>query len=192
VKSFGEAELRHVELKYGRTGTILVVAGSPCQGFSRVNKMRKGLEDARSSLVWEVFRITQLIRELWPRSETLLILENVASMSDDIRDEISRAAGCEPVMLDAADFGLVRRRRRFWLQGFPELRWPGSVSREKGYTKIDITLSTEPQSQWMDKPDDRKVNEQKLLGTFLRPNTSRKQLAFPTGLSTASATAVDR
>lgn len=71
VKSFGEMELRRIELKHGRTGTVLVVAGSPCQGFSRVIKIRKGLEDERSSLVWEVFRVANLIREVWSSSSKM-------------------------------------------------------------------------------------------------------------------------
>lgn len=87
----------------------LLVGGSPCQDLSiSKSKTRKGLEGKKSSLFYEYVRI---LREVKPK---YFILENVASMSDESRDIISKELGVQPIELNAKDFSAQNRARYFW------------------------------------------------------------------------------
>ena len=98
----------------------LLIGGSPCQDLSIAKKDRKGLDGERSGLFWEYVRI---LREVQPK---YFILENVASMSKESKDIISKALGVEPIMIDAALVSAQRRKRLFWTNipnvGLPEDR----------------------------------------------------------------------
>jgi len=90
------------------TGKIdLMIGGSPCQDLSIAGK-RKGLTGERSGLFWEYVR---LLKEIKPR---YFILENVASMPQEAKDEISKALGVEPIMINASLVSAQNRKRLFW------------------------------------------------------------------------------
>ena len=87
----------------------LLVGGSPCTDLTCSGK-RAGLGGSESKLFWEYVRIkTALANRL-----RYFLFENVATMDNAARDEITKALGVEPVLLDAAAFGPVVRRRYFW------------------------------------------------------------------------------
>lgn len=86
----------------------LLIGGSPCQDLSKANTTGKGLAGKRSGLFYEYLRI---LRETKPR---WFILENVASMKQIYRDEITRELGVEPIMIDAGLVSAQTRRRYFW------------------------------------------------------------------------------
>jgi len=87
----------------------LLIGGSPCQDLSIAKRNRKGLEGDRSSLFWEYVRI---LRSTQPR---FFILENVASMSPESKDQISKELGVQPVMINAALVSAQQRKRLFWV-----------------------------------------------------------------------------
>lgn len=89
-------------------GIDLLVGGSPCQDLSRANTTGKGLEGKSSSLFYEYLRI---LKETRPR---YFILENVASMKNVYRDEITKELGVEPIMIDAGLVSAQQRKRYFW------------------------------------------------------------------------------
>ena len=101
-------------------GIDLLIGGSPCQDLSIAKKNRKGLDGERSGLFWHFVRIKN---EVQPK---FFILENVASMSKESKDIISKALGVEPIMIDAALVSAQRRKRLFWTNipnvGLPEDR----------------------------------------------------------------------
>ena len=112
-------------LHYGKgrlaeTDIYFLIGGSPCQDLSIAKKNREGLNGKRSGLFWEYVRI---LKELKPK---YFILENVASMSKESKDIISKALGVEPIMIDAALVSAQRRKRLFWTNipnvGLPEDR----------------------------------------------------------------------
>lgn len=87
----------------------LLIGGSPCQDLSIAKKDRKGLAGERSGLFWEYVRI---------RDENMpeyFILENVASMSQESKDTISKALGVQPVMINASLVSAQNRKRLFWV-----------------------------------------------------------------------------
>jgi DNA (cytosine-5)-methyltransferase 3A len=86
----------------------LLIGGSPCQDLSINKADRKGLSGERSGLFWEYARIKELCQPKW------FLLENVASMSQESKDIISKALGVEPVMFNASLVSAQRRKRYFW------------------------------------------------------------------------------
>ena len=86
----------------------LLVGGSPCQDLSIAKKNRKGLNGEKSGLFWEYVR---LLKETKPK---YFILENVASMSKEDKEIITKELGVEPIMINAALVSAQNRKRLFW------------------------------------------------------------------------------
>jgi DNA (cytosine-5)-methyltransferase 1 len=97
----------------------IVCAGPPCQGFSVAGR-RRGLEDARSHLFWEVIRICSALSPRW------ILVENVTGLlsSNGGRDMGAILGALEDLgygwtyrVLDAQFFGVPQRRRRVFIVG---------------------------------------------------------------------------
>lgn len=101
----------------------LLIGGSPCQDLSIAGK-RKGLSGDRSGLFYEYVRI---LKETKP---AYFVLENVNSMSNASKDEISKVLGIEPIMVNASLVSAQNRKRLFWI---------GKLNRRGGYDKIEIS-----------------------------------------------------
>jgi DNA-cytosine methyltransferase len=105
-------------------GFDLLVGGSPCQNLSIANtQTREGLEGHESGLFYQYL---ELIKEKKPK---WFLLENVESMDDKERDEITRclskAMGMEirPVVISSYGFTGQVRLRYYWCN-WPILEWP--------------------------------------------------------------------
>jgi DNA (cytosine-5)-methyltransferase 3A len=86
----------------------LMVWGSPCQDLSIAKKDRKGLDGKRSGLFWEAVRIWKEVKpKYW-------LMENVASMSKDVKDIISKELGVEPTMINSSLVSAQQRKRLYW------------------------------------------------------------------------------
>lgn len=102
----------------------LLCGGSPCQDLSIAKKDRKGLDGERSGLFYEYVRI---LNEVKPKH---FILENVASMSKEAKQEItSHLYGIEPVLLNSALVSAQQRKRLFWV---------GKLQADGTYARVDI------------------------------------------------------
>lgn len=85
----------------------LLMGGSPCQGFS-VNGKKLNFEDERSKLLFEYIRI---------RDETnpkYWLLENVATMSQQVKHMIDEFVGVEGVVINSNLFSAQNRKRLYW------------------------------------------------------------------------------
>jgi len=92
-----------------RIGKVdLLIGGSPCQDLSVAKAKRQGLKGARSGLFYEYARLLKELKPKW------FILENVASMPKEAREEISKVLGVEPIMINAALVSAQNRKRLFW------------------------------------------------------------------------------
>ncbi len=84
----------------------LLLAGSPCQGFSLAGN-QNNFNDSRSALFWEFIRI---------KNETnpeYFLLENVLMDKASV-SVISEAVGCEPVKINSRLLSAQNRNRLYW------------------------------------------------------------------------------
>lgn len=114
----------------------LLLAGFPCQPFSIIGQ-RKGFEDTRGTLFFEIARILEAKRP------SAFVLENVKMLKGHNGGktlnrimEALRALGyiCDYRVLNALDFGLPQKRERIFIVGYKKpcpFVWP--------YGKVKMT-----------------------------------------------------
>lgn len=88
----------------------LLIGGSPCTYWSIASG--DGRETIASGFGWELFM--QYVRALKEVKPKWFLYENNASMSNEIKDCITEQLGCEPIMIDSADFSAQKRKRYYW------------------------------------------------------------------------------
>lgn len=88
----------------------LIIAGSPCQGFSRAG-LCLNFEDPRSKLFFEFVRILAAIREKNP--DVKFLLENV-EMKKEWRQVITNYVGVEPYLINSKLLSAHNRPRTYW------------------------------------------------------------------------------
>jgi site-specific DNA-cytosine methylase len=121
----------------------LLIAGSPCQGFSFAGK-QLNFEDPRSKLFFE---FVKLKNELKP---TYFLLENVV-MKKEYQDVITEHLGVEPIFINSELVSAQNRKRLYWTN-IPNITLPedrgiklqdiledGITDKEKAYC---LTLHT--------------------------------------------------
>ena len=103
-------------------GFDLLIGGSPCTHWSiaRGNDTR---ETVASGIGWELFM--QYVRALRQAKPRYFLYENNVSMSDEIKESISKELGCEPIMINSSDFSAQKRERYYWTN-IPILPWTPS------------------------------------------------------------------
>lgn len=101
----------------------LLIGGSPCTHWSiaRGNDTR---ETKAEGIGWELFK--QYVRALKEAKPKYFLYENNESMSDEIKNCISEELGCEPIMIDSADFSAQKRKRYYWTN-IPVHEWQPSA-----------------------------------------------------------------
>ena len=87
-------------------GFDLVIAGSPCQGFSFAGK-QLAFDDPRSKLF---FKFVDALNAIKPK---YFLLENV-KMKKEYLDIISQHVGVEPVLINSALVSAQNRQRYYW------------------------------------------------------------------------------
>jgi len=88
----------------------LIMAGSPCQGFS-FNGKRLNFEDPRSKLFWEFVRVLKECKKINPKINFLL--ENVR-MSKDHIEVIDKALGVKSIYINSSLLSAQNRPRLYW------------------------------------------------------------------------------
>ncbi len=86
----------------------LLIGGSPCQSLSIVQSQTRQHLDGKSKLFFEFVRAKE---EMQPE---YFLFENVASMNEESKRAISNCLGCEPILIDSADFSAQDRSRLYW------------------------------------------------------------------------------
>lgn len=124
----------HTEFGNYEVGQIdLLIAGSPCQGFSLAGK-QLAFDDPRSKLYFEFER---LLKEISPR---WFFLENVR-MKQEYKDTITSRIGVEPVAINSTLVSAQNRYRLYWSNLVPH------PPKDKGIVLADI-LETNPDSKY--------------------------------------------
>lgn len=111
----------------------ILIGGSPCTFWSVAQKADRR-ETTSEGLGWELFK--QYIRA-WNESGCKYFLyENNFSMSDAIKDEITKHLGVKPIMINSALLSAQTRKRYYWTN-IPNV----SVPDDKGILLKDIIES---------------------------------------------------
>jgi len=111
----------------------LILAGSPCQGFSFAGQ-QLAFDDPRSALFFEFVR---LLKECKPK---YFLLENV-KMKKQYLDVISEQVGVEPILINSALLSAQNRQRYYWTN-IPNIEQP----EDRGILLRDV-LETESDEQ---------------------------------------------
>jgi len=98
------------EIKFINTKIDLLLAGSPCQGFSKAGK-GLNFDDPRSKLFFEFVRLLKYCRKKNP--DLLFLLENV-DMLQEWQDIISKAVGIQPIKINSSLVSAQNRVRLYW------------------------------------------------------------------------------
>lgn len=91
----------------------LLIGGSPCQDFSKANKVRNGLEGEKSKLFFEYIRI---LKETKPK---YFLLENVI-MNKYSYNFISNELGIYPININSSLVSACYRNRLYWTNIGPQ------------------------------------------------------------------------
>lgn len=111
----------------------VLIGGSPCQDLSIARgKGREGLDGDQSGLF---YKFLDVLREKKPK---YFILENVASMKDEDRDEISKKLGVQPVMFSSVHWTGQNRQRYYWCNFPVQTALPAPVDPRWCIDKTDI------------------------------------------------------
>ena len=112
----------------------LILAGSPCQGFSFAGK-QLNFDDPRSKLFFEFIRIVNNIntrKAQLGKPQVKFLLENVR-MKKESQDVITKYLGVEPILINSALVSAQNRNRLYWTN-IPNVTQP----QDKGIVLSDI------------------------------------------------------
>ena len=102
-----------------------IVGGSPCTYWSIAQKNNR--ETEASGLGWELF--SQYVRALKEVKPKFFIYENNKSMSNAIRESITKTFGFEPICINSALVSAQNRQRLYWV---------GKRNADDTYSKVDV------------------------------------------------------
>jgi len=154
-------DVRDISLESLPEKPDIILAGSPCTGFSFAGK-RLAFDDPQSVLFFEFVRLLKEIKPKW------FLLENV-KMKKEYLNVITEHVGVEPILLNSALVSAQNRWRYYWtnIPGINEPKDRGIVLRDILETNPDnFTLMS---SKFVTRQKDRKCligNEQEKAKTF--------------------------
>jgi DNA (cytosine-5)-methyltransferase 3A len=154
-------DVRDISLESLPEKPDIILAGSPCTGFSFAGK-RLAFDDPQSVLFFEFVRLLKEIEPKW------FLLENV-KMKKEYLNVITEHVGVEPILLNSALVSAQNRWRYYWtnIPGINEPEDKGIVLRNILETNPDnFTLMS---SKFVTRQKDRKCligNEQEKAKTF--------------------------
>ncbi len=150
VRSIDAALVRKWLFQYPHILMIHIWAGFPCVDLSSVKFGRKNLEGSQSSLVHEVLRIIKLVRAVFgQRIKISFFVENVSSMDQSARDQISRMFGVRPYKVQCSQAVPLSRPRFCWTDVvLPKLE--GVLEEDKGpYIELIAEAPYPEVSSWI-------------------------------------------
>ncbi len=191
-KNFGEGELYEGDIRTVRSENIpkadMLVAGFPCQAFSIAGK-RKGFEDTRGTLFYEIARIARA-----NRYKTLL-LENVYGLLSHeggdtfatilrVLDEVGYDV--EWQVLNSKNFGVPQNRERVFIIGHlrgtsrPEV-FPVGSSMQENNKELERTSTGTVKAGWGNLQNDATYLKDFGRIRRLTPTECERLQSFPDG-----------
>ena len=121
------------EAKYKEGEFDILIGGSPCTYWS-VARTNAGRETTSSGMGWDLF--SQYVRALKETKPKYFLYENNYSMSKDIKEEITKSLGTEPIYINSDLVSAQHRKRLYWTN-IPNVQQP----KDKGILLQDIIES---------------------------------------------------
>ena len=190
VALVGDEEVQQWACKYSNAAMVLIGAGPPCQGVSRLNSDRRGaLRDHRSCLFAHVPRIKALVQKYFPWAQVRLLMESVASMDPEDRKVMSEAVGVLPWKINASDISLAHRPRLYWIDwelvngAEADIAPPLDRDSWESYGEVKLQATVEPKhflEEGWSPPEAGKFT------TFTTARPAERPGRKPAGLSTCS------
>ena len=184
VTTVDEEMVKTWSLRFSNAGVVILGAGPPCQGVSKLNADRKGaLRDERSKLFAEVPRIKALVQKAFFWAQVHLLMESVASMNDKDRHVMSDAVELQPYRIDSLGLTICRRPRLYWVTW--ELTSEEEVQVEPPDEQWEVgavTFTSTPDQSKLLQPGWRLAGE--ALPTFTTARPSPTPGRKPAGLET--------
>ena len=135
------------EAEYTEGEFDLLIGGSPCTYWS-IAKAGSGRETTSSGIGFELFM--QYVRAMKQAKPKWFLYENNDSMSDSIKEEITRILGVESVMIDSADFSAQHRKRLYWTNIPINMNWEKSPLLFEDIMQHDVFHKTRNFEKWKD------------------------------------------
>jgi|SRR3990172_3048513 len=167
-----------------KCGELDLLAGCPpCQGFSAITTLNgcRRRSDPRNNLIFEFLRFVRIMR---PKA---IMMENVPGLVKDRRlKRLNRSLEklgykSNAAVLDAADYGVPQRRRRFILMGCPDLapkfarRGRKAVTVRRAIEKLGPRARRDPLHTF---PEKRSERVRALIGLVPKNGGSRLDLGL--------------
>ena len=136
VNDVDEAMVLNWLMLFPMVSEVHVWGGFPCVHLSSARAGRKNLEGPGSNLFWKLVDILQMVYQTFSAVASVKwVVENVASIDPDARDQISSMLQVLPLRLDPADVLLYSRPRLAWISEEPTETDGSLLSRRKGLWK---------------------------------------------------------
>ena len=139
-------------------GFDILIGGSPCTYWS-VARTNAGRETTSSGMGWDLF--SQYVRALEESKCKYFLYENNYSMSSDIKAEITKALGVEPIYINSELVSAQHRKRLYWTN-IPNVQQPsdkgilleniiesGAVDRKKSLCIARRTVGNQGSQSYM-------------------------------------------
>ena len=150
VRSFTKETIEALVAGLEECEEIHVWAGFPCVDLSSAKALRRNLEGQSSGLIHEAIRILADLRECFPHMVIHFVVENVASMDNTARDEISELLGVTPYRVDPIRQVPLSRPRFCWTS-LKVFEVEGlSLVQKVGYTDMVVEGTWPAVEDWID------------------------------------------
>ena len=154
---------------------VWVLAGPPCPDFSRIKSAAPGIEGSEGVKMDEFCTFLDNLEGAlkdWP--PPIILVENVVMTNKQEIQHFSHRLRCNPILVDAADFGMIGRPRLWWTRHqwsskdtYPGTNRPLRWSQTHGLHRLQASLT------W----DDPKAME--LHDLFFHEQVRQHQVRIP-------------
>eukprot|EP00438_Fugacium_kawagutii_P022174 Skav235069 [mRNA] locus=scaffold3466:36062:45450:- [translate_table: standard] len=192
INDIDEQEVRRWASDFPRAQQVHLYAGFPCIHLSAVRAFRQNLSGEGSNLFWSLLTLMEMIHRIFsPQCLTKFCVENVASMDDTARKEISNHLEVTPIKFDPSDTLPFNRPRLAWTSCEVLATEELELWREKEYVRAYVKYGTVEDSQWVT-PGWTRRNSDACLPTFMKSIKRQQPPPVPAGLRRADEATVNR
>jgi hypothetical protein len=180
--------------QFPRVSEVHVMAGFPCVHLSSVRAGRQNLSGEGSNLFWTLLEVLGWIHEIFGTfCKVKHTIENVASMDEAARREISRHLDITPIKLDPADVMPFSRPRLAWCSVELYAMEGLELWSEKEYFRATVSAPEISSSSWI-RPGWTWPSEEMgtKFPTFMKSIRRSRPPPVPAGLNRASQETINR